>query len=70
MTALKCLVDPKSLGNNLPLQSWFPEVLMIEMNKNSNISVNTKLPESYTKRGRQRKITMRDDRDSDRRERY
>ncbi len=43
---------------------------MIEMKKNSNISTNKKLPESYTKRGRQRKITMRDDRDSDRRERY
>ncbi len=42
---------------------------MIEMNKNSNISANIKLPESCAKRGRQRKITNRDDRDSDRRER-
>ncbi len=41
---------------------------MIEMNKISNISANTKLPESYAKRGRKRKLTVRDDRDSDRRE--
>ncbi len=43
---------------------------MIEMNKNSIISANTKMPETYAKRGRQRKITLRDARDIDRRERY
>ncbi len=63
-------MDPKLSGNNLPLQSWFLEVLIIEVNKNLNVSANTKLPESYAKRGRQRKITLRDARDSDRRESY